>query len=167
MTGLDIFKVFGGMATATTTLLGFDTNEFLNIRGIWVLSGMLVASILFWIVNRKVLGMQAAASGNLARTLDRQIEALERERDDYRTKLHDERDSHQVAELRIKELESRPDLGALTALLTDQKEWMRALGQSLKDHSESDAAIFATISESLKSVLVEMKEINQRGMQLK
>jgi hypothetical protein len=122
----------------------------LSIRGLWMLVGFVAATVIFWMVNRKVLKLQAIAAENLAKTLDRQIAALEKERNEYREKLHMERNAHQACELRAKDLEARPDLTALTVLLSEQKDWMRSLGESLKQHSESDARIFGGIEQSFK-----------------
>lgn len=130
-----------------------NTSEILGIRGLWMLFGALVTAALFWLVNRKVLRMQAEAAEKLAVILDRQIKALEKERDDYRNKLHDERDGHQSTLLRIKELESRPDFSTLVTLLEDQRNWMRELGTTLREHSESDARIFGMIEKSLERLL--------------
>lgn len=137
-----------------------NTSDILSIRGLWMLAGMILATGIFWLVNRKVLKLQASAAEKLAKTLDRQIEALERERDDYRNKLHDERDAHQACQLRMKELEARPDLTTLTALLEDQKNWMRSLGESLANHSESDAKIFGKIEEALSRFPGELKRMS-------
>lgn len=120
-----------------------------NADAIWGILGLAIGSVIFFFVNRKVLALQSVAAVNLAKILKDQCAALTLERDDYRMKLHNEKDQHQATQLKLKEMEARPDLTSLTILLSDQKEWMRALGNSLKEHSESDAKIFGKIESSL------------------
>lgn len=99
---------------------------------LWALLGMVFSSVVFMISSRKIFVLQGVASENLSRTLNRQMEALETERGYYRDKLHAERDSHQECQLKVKELEQRPDLSGLKELLTSQQSWMKQLGESLK-----------------------------------
>lgn len=142
-------------------MLAINIDDLIGLRPIWMLIGMVLATVVFWLVNRKVLRLQATAAEKLADTLDRQIAALERERDNYRTRLHDERDAHQACALRVKELEARPDLSDLTALLSDQKDWMRSLGESLTEHSRTDANIFGKIEEALSRFPGELERMSK------
>jgi hypothetical protein len=130
-------------------------DDWINQPFVRTLLGMAIGALLVWFANRKLISLQGEAARELASTYLRQNEALTSERNEYREKLHDERDRHQAAELRIKELEARPDLSSLTVLLKDNQNWMRDLGDQLRSHSESDAKLFGQISESLSTALKE------------
>lgn len=138
--------------------LDITFNDILNIKAFWGLLGTCIGGFLFWLGSRKVLRLQGVAAESLAATLDRRIQAVEKERDEYRDKLHAERNERQAIELRAKELEARPDLTSLTTLLSDQKDWMRALGKDLAQHTESDARVFGKIEESLTTALTRFPE---------
>jgi replication-associated recombination protein RarA len=132
--------------------MNFD--EVIQLKGLWVLFGVVIAGVSFWFANRKVFQLQSLANENLFKTLQRSCENLERERNEYREHLHTERATHQISQLRIKELEARPDITGLETLLVDQREWMRVLGKSMTDHAANDAAIFKSINDTLSAIAV-------------
>lgn len=75
--------------------------------------GTVVAGIIFFVANRKVFAMQRDATTNLIITYKEQVAALSAERNSYRENLHLEKQGHQTALLKLKEVESRPDLSSI------------------------------------------------------
>lgn len=95
---------------------------------------------------------QEALAERLAVVNKTTIEAITKERDDYRMKLHEVRDKSQAFELQIKELESRPNLSTITTLLEGQSVAMKSIALSLESHISSDTKTFAAIEHALKAI---------------
>lgn len=133
---------------------------------LWLVGGFVIASGVFWIANRKVFMWQAQATDGLIKTLKEQIHALNDERDDYRTKLHNERELHNAAKLRIQEMELRPDVTALfkasEAFYTEQTKAMSSLVASFQQHDRMVNERMAPIYESLETMGKGIQELLRR-----
>lgn len=114
--------------------------------------GTLVAGVIFLIASRHVFAMQGLATDNLVKTLDRQIEVLEKDRDSYRASLHDERDAHQALQLRLKEIENRPNLASINGLLAAHIASVEKISATLESHIEADAKMFQGLSDALERI---------------
>lgn len=128
---------------------------------IWMVVGVIIASGAFLIGNRYIFRWQRAATENLVNTLQRQIDAGVVEKDDYKTKLHAERESHQACVLRIKELEMKPDVTALfqasqdfyqqqTKVQVQQAQMMEEMLAAVHKHDADATAQMKPIYDSLK-----------------
>lgn len=144
------------------------TDLLRSFPALWSLFGVVMAAGVFLIASKRIFTMQGVASENLAKTLQHRIDALEVDRTYYRERLHAERVAHQVSELRVKELESQPDLTDLKDLLSTQRSWMETLGDAMKAqgvalvaHSDSDAKIFASIDLSMQRLPVELDRMSR------
>jgi vacuolar-type H+-ATPase subunit E/Vma4 len=84
---------------------------------IWFAIGTAVAGIIFYVANRKVFAMQQEATMNLIITYKEQIAAITVERNTYRENLHLEKQGHTAAQLKLKEVESRPDLSTIQEVM--------------------------------------------------
>lgn len=133
---------------------------------LWLAIGLVLASGVFYIANRKLISWQAHATKSLIDTLDRQIVGLTNERDDYRTKLHAEREGHHACQLRIQELEARPDISKLftasEAFYCKQTEAMAKLIESIHEHDASVADKMEPIYVSLETIGKGIKELLTR-----
>jgi hypothetical protein len=133
---------------------------------LWLIVGVICASAIFWIANRKVFMWQAQATDGLVRTLKEQIHAITDERDDYRNKLHSEKELHGAAKLRIQEMELRPDVTALfkasEAFYTEQTKAMSTLVQSFQQHDRMVNERMTPIYESLETMGKGIQELLRR-----
>lgn len=143
-------------------MLGTGTEIIKAFPVLWSFVGLIIASGVFWVASRRIFVMQGQANENLVTTLNRHNAALEKERDDYRDKLHAERGAHQAATLENAELKQRPNLSSITDLLKGQSEVMHQVGASLTSHVSADATIFKHISDSLERVPVALEKISAR-----
>lgn len=128
------------------------TELFQHFPAAWGLLGMIFASVIFLIASRQVFKMQGIANENLVKTLDHQINALKDEKDVYKDQLHGEKNSHQATLLRLKELESRPDMTSLASLLSSHISSVQKISSTLEGHVQSDAKMFEKLTESLSKI---------------
>lgn len=133
---------------------------------LWAIFGTMLAAGVFWVANRKLISWQATATKSLIDTLDRQIVGITNERDNYRNKLHDERESHNACKLRIQELELRPDVTRLfeasEVFYSKQAEAMGKLVESIHEHDASVVVKMQPIYMSLETISKGIKELLMR-----
>ena len=120
--------------------------------GAAVLIGMVLAGMIFYFANRKVLALTTTASELLSKTQREHIAAMTAERDDYRNKLHDEKNNHQATAAKLVELRSRPDVSTLHTLLTEQSTVLRQISNSFATHMHDDSEIFKEITHALARI---------------
>lgn len=134
---------------------------------LWALVGLVFAGGVFWVSSQRVFVMQGQANENLVKTLERHNSALETERDDYKNKLHTERDNHQSTQLKVKELELRPDMTTLfhnsEAFYSKQTEAMGSLIESIHKHDTSVGAKMQPVYDSLKTMGNGIEELLRRS----
>lgn len=124
----------------------------------WIgpLFGAIIALCAVIWIQRKMAPLQGQALKDLVRTQELHVNELKTERDDYRTKLHDTRNKLQASELRIKELELRPDLSSLSSLLENQNTVMHEISSNLSSHILSDQKVFTEIEKTLKRIAAQL-----------
>lgn len=144
---------------------------------LWGIIGIVIASAAFLIGNRYIFAWQRAATTNLVDTLKGQISALTSERDDYRSKLHTEREEHHACTLRIKELELRPDVTALFQASQDfykaqsdvqsrQAAMMSEMIQAVRKHDSDVGERMKPVYDSLGAMGEGIKELLKRTEKL-
>lgn len=87
---------------------------------------------------------------------DQAIMRLTSERDDNRALLHEKRNSLQAAELKIKEMEMRPDISALfhasEVFYSEQTKVLTTLVESFRNHDDKVTERMQPIYESLEKM---------------
>lgn len=112
--------------------------------------------VLALLANLLILGLGWPVIKSMLTMYKDQVHELRVERDDYRAKLHAERNDHGACIAKIAELEARPDLGTIRLLIETQTEAMKGIGSSnqsiaetLRLHMADDHKAFVAINTSL------------------
>ncbi len=83
---------------------------------------------------------------------DSEIVDLKCERDDYRNKLHDEKQLSQKYLLDMTELKGRPDFSDLKKMLDDHSQILRDIMRAFDEHAKADQTVFERITATLDQV---------------
>lgn len=144
---------------------------------LWMVFGLVLASGAFLYANKKIFAWQKEATQNLIGTLKENISTLTTERNGYRDTLHTVRNDLgsqiNAAQIRIKDLELRPDMTLLFETSKDfytnqaevqakQATAMQQLIDAIHKHDSDVEGRMIPIYESLKTMGDGIKELLQR-----
>lgn len=118
--------------------------------------GAVVGFIVAWFATRDARKRIATANAATLAAVERQLTAITAEKDDYRQKLHDQRDANQALVLRIKELELRPDI---SALFTASQEFYQQQTKVQAAQAELMSETIAAVHKHDSDVTVRMQPI--------
>jgi hypothetical protein len=87
-----------------------------------------------------------------------QIKTLMEERQDYKDKLHTEKDEHYATTLKLAEAETRPDLTSIEQLLKIYSASTEKISSTLEAHVHEDAKSFLAIQTALDVIPSRLSE---------
>jgi len=153
----------------------YTKSEFLNnlidflhaAPGLFALFGFILGALATMIVVWRFFPLQTKALDALVKTQNEQVNLLTlsrgealAEKDEYKHRFQSTREELTVSNLKIKELEARPDLSSITLLLGQQNDWMKMITKTMTDHAESDAKIFGELSNSISQLPDQLQRLS-------